>query len=294
MTDPYIQNIGEITEPVLVFGGPYSNLQATEALLTKARALGIKSSNIFCTGDVVAYAGDPAATTDAIMQSGMQVLMGNCEESFGLEGDDCGCGFDEGSACDLLSRQWYAHANTELTPVHRAWMRELPRQIRFKMADQNITLIHGGLDDISRWIFRSTPADIKRQEIAAIEQVSPTDIVIGGHSSLPFIDDLGDRLWVNAGVIGMPANDGSPQTWFTVFSPKTGGVQIELQALSYEHNQAAARMRNLNLAGAYADTLISGIWPNMDVLNAEERDQLGLAIHPHSTQWPTQVRSAAE
>ena len=109
-----VRDLGTLDGPVLIFGGPYSNVHATRALIATAAAHGIPADRVICTGDVVAYAADAAATTDAIMDWGVPVVMGNCEESFGNEQDDCGCGFDEGTACDVLSRQWYAYANWAL------------------------------------------------------------------------------------------------------------------------------------------------------------------------------------
>ena len=41
--------------PVLVFGGPYSNVRALMALRARADEVGIDASRIFCTGDIVAY-----------------------------------------------------------------------------------------------------------------------------------------------------------------------------------------------------------------------------------------------
>ena len=40
--------------PLLCFGGPYSNLQALQAMLAEARRLGIPPERMLCTGDVVA------------------------------------------------------------------------------------------------------------------------------------------------------------------------------------------------------------------------------------------------
>lgn len=53
------RDLGDLDGPVLVFGGPYSNLQATRALIARADQLGVPSQNLICTGDVVAYCGDP-------------------------------------------------------------------------------------------------------------------------------------------------------------------------------------------------------------------------------------------
>ena len=52
--------------PVLVFGGCYSNLQATEALLAEARRRGFSASQMICTGDMIAYGADAAAFSRAL------------------------------------------------------------------------------------------------------------------------------------------------------------------------------------------------------------------------------------
>ena len=65
--------------PVLVFGGPYSNLQATEALFAAAARLGIPAARIICTGDVVAYGADAVGCVSLLRNAGVAVVAGNCE-----------------------------------------------------------------------------------------------------------------------------------------------------------------------------------------------------------------------
>src|SRR5262245_13625778 len=55
-----------VDEPLMVFGGPYSNLEATRAVLDEAVRLSISADRIICTGDVVAYGADAAATVDLV------------------------------------------------------------------------------------------------------------------------------------------------------------------------------------------------------------------------------------
>src|SRR5690606_24960153 len=74
---------GRLDGPVLIFGGPYSNLDATEALIALAGTLAVPPGRAICTGDVAAYCADPQATTDALREWGCPVLMGNCQESLG-------------------------------------------------------------------------------------------------------------------------------------------------------------------------------------------------------------------
>lgn len=73
----HVRDLGSLQGPVLIFGGPYSNLLATKAMREMAASLSISDENIICTGDVVAYAGEPAETTNAIMDWGITTVMGN-------------------------------------------------------------------------------------------------------------------------------------------------------------------------------------------------------------------------
>jgi len=112
----------KVTRPLLVFGGPYSNLEATEAFLGEARRRAIPPRNIVCTGDLVAYCADPQGVTDLLRSSGIQIIMGNCEESLAAQAADCGCGYAEDSACAVLSGQWYAYADRNVDADSRLWM----------------------------------------------------------------------------------------------------------------------------------------------------------------------------
>ena len=133
--------------PLLFFGGPDSNLEATRAVLVEARRRRIPPERVVCTGDVVAYGADARATADLVRQSGIHVVMGNCEEALAQRASDCGCGFAPGSACDRLSAAWFAHADRELGADERAWMGALPRRLNVKISPAGVTLavIHGSL-----------------------------------------------------------------------------------------------------------------------------------------------------
>jgi predicted phosphodiesterase len=137
-------NVLRIDGPALIFGGPYSNLQATEALLTEARRLGIPPERTICTGDVVAYCGDPRATAELVRDAGIHAVMGNCEESLAAAAGDCGCGFAPGSACERLSAAWFALADREIDPGLRRWMADLPRRIDIEIGERRLAVIHGG------------------------------------------------------------------------------------------------------------------------------------------------------
>src|SRR5215472_1815067 len=157
MTEPATTQL-HLDGPALIFGGPYSNLHATAALLDAAARLGIPPSRVICTGDLVAYCGDPAATIDLVRRSGIHVVMGNCDEQLAQDAQDCGCGFPEGSACERASAAWFAYADAEVGRDARAWLATLPRRIDLRIGKMALAVIHGSVSRINQFVFASTAA----------------------------------------------------------------------------------------------------------------------------------------
>src|SRR5262249_35389017 len=262
--------------PLLIFGGPYSNLEATQALLEEASRLRIPTEHTICTGDVVAYGADPSATVNLIRAAHCIVVMGNCEESLAGGTGDCGCGFPAGSMCDRLSAAWFARETAQLEVEALAWMSELPRRIVLKIAGGRIAVVNGGVERSNRFVFGSTAAIIKHAELRR----AGLDGIISGHAGLPFTQAIGGRLWHNAGAIGMPANDGTPRVWYSVITPEKDAISIEHRALEYDYAAAAGKMRRAGLPEEYAIALETGLWPGCDVLPWKEIRERGIPLEP--------------
>jgi uncharacterized radical SAM superfamily Fe-S cluster-containing enzyme len=271
--------------PALIFGGPYSNLRATAAVLAAAAQLAIPASRIICTGDLIAYCGDPAGTIDLVREAGIHVVMGNCDEQLAVGADDCGCGFPADSTCERLSAAWFAYADAQVGREARAYLATLPRRIDLLIGGRRLAVIHGSISRINQFIFASTAAAIKRTEL----DLAGTDGVIGGHCGLPFTQTIDGKLWHNAGVVGMPAHDGTPRVWFSVLTPTDGGLSIEHHSLDYDHAAAAAAMTRAGLPPDYREALATGLWPSCDVLPYREIRESGVAIEPGTIVWPHTV-----
>ncbi len=257
-----VVDLGELQGPVLLFGGPYSNAQATRALIGAARARGIGAERMICTGDVVAYCAEPAETVALIRDLGCVVVAGNCERQLAAGAGDCGCGFEDGSACDRLSAGWYAHADGQVSGEVRRWMADLPDVAVFRHAGRRHGVVHGGATDIARFLWPVSDDAAFAAEFAAFEAIAgPVDAIIAGHSGIPFIRRFGGREWINAGAIGMPPHDGQPQTRFAILDG-----MATIVSLDYDWHRARAAMERAGLRQGYHDALSSGYWPSEDVL----------------------------
>jgi len=263
-----IRDLGTLEGAVLLFGGPYSNLQATRALFDRADAVGVAQNARLCTGDVIGYCADPVATWTEVAQRGGPVLAGNVERQLGMGRGDCGCGFEAGSACDLLAKGWFPFADRHMTPSLRRAMAALPDALTFCHAGRRFALIHGGARDISRFIWPDSAADVFRHEHAELSRHMPApDVVIGGHAGVAFARDFAGFSWINGGVIGLPPHDGRPHTRFLML--RDGHITIE--RLAYDHGAASEAMRMAGLNQGYERTLLTGIWPSQDILPSSMR-----------------------
>jgi predicted phosphodiesterase len=267
--------------PLLVFGGPYSNIRALTALRARAAELGIDASHTICTGDTVAYCAEPEETVAAIREWGCHVVAGNCEEQLALDAEDCGCGFADDSPCDRLAKGWYAFARWRISAQSRAWMASLPKSLTLAIAGRTVRMIHGGVDRINRFVFAS-----QRGLIADELDKANVDIVIAGHAGIPFIRNVRQRIWFNPGVIGMPANDGTPDVWYGLIRTDGDDLILSTHRLAYDHLGAAAALRASGHADGYARSLITGLWPSIDVLPRRERAASGKRMKEQTTRSP--------
>lgn len=266
-----IHNLHMLSGPVLVFGGVYSNLQALEALRDKADRLGTPPENIICTGDIAGYCAQPEACIRFIAEWGVHAIAGNVELNLRDEQDDCGCNFNEGGRCDLNSRQWYPFVRENVSGRSLDWLKGLPDHLVFSYAGKKVAVVHGSWDYVSEFVFESTDWTIKDQSFLN----SGVEVILAGHCGIPFTDAHQGKLWLNAGVIGMPANDGTPDTWYLLLDDRSGDLSFRFKRLTYDYQLAASLIRDKPLPQSYADTLVTGIWDNCEILPEEETRKQG-------------------
>lgn len=265
-------------QTLLVFGGCYGNLQATEALIAKAHALGVSPRHVICTGDLVAYCAQPKETVQLLIDWGCHVLMGNCEESLAQDSEDCGCGFEEGTACAVLSDQWFQYSRSRVSDDQKQWMGHLPREIRFEWGGNQFSVVHGSASSINEFVFESADNAFFDRQFA----VSQSRVILGGHCGLPFTKMTACGVWHNAGVIGMPANDGQTNTWFSLIHLDENEFVFESKPLIYDHPSATRMMKKNGLNNGYAKGLSTGLWPSLDVLPQPEKLNTGKPLEPKS------------
>lgn len=265
----------------LIFGGSYSNLEATKALFAKAKELGISAEKTICTGDMIAYCADAEAVTNFIKDWGVNVIQGNCEESVAQDLEDCGCGFSEDTSCDLLAKQWYEYCKKAVSGENKKWFSSIPQTLEVHHNGLKMLVCHGSPKNINRFVFASTP----ESQWAELFAETDADIIIAGHCGAPFTKLSSNKVWHNSGAVGMPANDGTPRVWYSLMKISEDSVQFEHHSLDYDYEKTMQSMQQNNLPKEYTNALKTGLWPSLDVLPEYEKNQTNIALEEEAHIW---------
>lgn len=272
--DKKIENLGQLKGKILLFGGVYSNFQALEKLKSISEKENIKPENCICTGDIVGYCAQPEESIQLFKMWGAKSIAGNVEIQLKEGSDNCGCDFSKGSRCDGFSEQWYPFAQSKLSENSLDFIKSLPDHLQFELGNKKITVVHGSYFQVSEFIFKSTPWKLKQPNFIDTK----SDVIIGGHCGLPFHEENNGLHWLNPGVIGMPANDGQPHVWYAILEIKNEVFSYSFHSFDYDHCLTSELMKKKPLPKEYAQTILTGVWDNTEILPEPESSQQGFEL----------------
>ena len=87
-----------------------------------------------------------------------------------------------------------------VTTENKAWLRSLPRQLSLEDGGLRFHLVHGSPRRMNEYLLRDRdPRTFER--IAALEQA---DVLVFGHTHVPWYKQYGGVLFVNTGSAGRP------------------------------------------------------------------------------------------
>jgi putative phosphoesterase len=235
--------------PVAVITDIHANLPALQAALARIDELGIERS--YCGGDLVGYGPNPNEVCALVADRRIPTIYGNYDFAIARDDHDCGCAY-----VTPHDRELGQHS-VEWTLVHtdaasKAWMRELPFELRFTVGATKVHLVHGSPRKANEYLFEDKPASLY-ERLAAAER---DDVLVFGHTHKPWVHEYGGVLFVNCGSVGKP-KDRDPRGAFAVVAPGAGGVDVTIERFVYDAVAVAAAVRDAGLPPEFADKLVA-------------------------------------
>src|SRR5438105_3770055 len=207
---------------VALFGGVYNNHLALAAAIDDARRRGCE--RLFCLGDLGAFGPNPDKVFPLLIENNVQTMQGNYDNSIGNDLPDCQCGYTD-PADNYYARLSYQYTYRKTDPKWRPWLGALPGSIRFEMKEKTpaaeaaspglrVLCCHGSPRKMNEFLWESTTPTHLLERFA--DQYK-ADVIVATHTGLPWTRRLSNgRLFVNCGVLGRPANDGTIRVGYAI------------------------------------------------------------------------------
>ena len=244
----------EMGTRLAVFGGVYSNHPALGAVLEDLACRG--TDHVFCLGDLGGFGPHPDRAAARLIESGVPTLRGNYDDSIGHERADCACGYTD-PRDNHFAQLSYDYTLARTAPVHRAWMRDLPGQLRLEVEGRRLLLCHGSPRRVNEFLWESACSDAFLEWLC---ESYTADLLLCTHTGIPWHRALpSGRHVVNVGAIGRPANDGRPAAWYARLD-LDGEVRIDLVPVPYDHDALAREMESEGLPAEFVETIRTGWW----------------------------------
>ena len=240
----------------------HANIQALDACLAHARAQGTQQFAIL--GDLVGYGADPVAVV-------RQVQMLASEGAWLVKGNHDAMAVSPPAQVNSVGDSTAAWTHQQLNTEQLDFLDKLPLTIQ----QNNILLVHASANEPELWRYvvdeRSAGASLD-----AAARWEDVRYVFGGHvheqtlyyrgagtKLMRFLPTPGvavpmpkHRYWVaTIGSVGQP-RDGNSQAMYAMFD--TEKCRLTFHRVSYDHDAAAAAIRQAGLPSYMADRLEAG------------------------------------
>lgn len=128
----------------------------------------------------------------------------------------------------------------------------MPLQLRLEERSPKLLLVHGSPCKVNEYLFEDRPA----ATFDRIAQMAGTDVLVYGHTHLPYQKWVGATLFVNDGSVGK-AKDGDPRACYALVELGRRS-RAELRRVAYDVEAAARAVEDSGLPVEFAAQLRSG------------------------------------
>ncbi len=217
----------------------HSNIDALEMVLEK-----VDSDRILCCGDIVGYYARPNECIEKLRKLKAISVTGN---------HDLACVTGDTNGFNPYAKEAIVWTRKVIKDKNTEFLHNLKRKIRLKLDGVDIVIVHGSpKDPISEYIFPYTPDSTLKSFLES----ENADILIMGHTHVPFIKKFGDKLVFNQGSVGQP-RDGDNRASFAlldVFNRKATIYRVK-----YDIDNVVTALKDEKLSSFLGKRLYNGI-----------------------------------
>jgi len=200
----------------------------------------------------VGYGPQPNEVIALIKEKNITTTLGNYDDAAGFERIVCGCDYKEERE-QLLGERSLSWTKEHLAPKSRGFLQNLPFQLYFSAGALNILIVHGSPRRLNEYLYENFPEG----DLIEMLVQNNADILVCGHTHLPYHRRPGDRHVINAGSAGRPKH-GDPDAVYALLEITGAAVRVEFRKVGYDYEAAAKAIEQSGLPAEFAAQLRTG------------------------------------
>jgi len=229
---------------ILVIADIHANPVALKAVLSDAGDFDL----IIHAGDIVDYNPWPSESIKLVRELDIKTVMGNHDR-------DSAAGTPIGY--NPYAERSCIWTNRKLTTEEKKYLLSLPETLRYTFDGVKFFICHGSPNlPVDEYIFPppTTPESYLRELITQTE----ADILILGHTHVPFIYEWNGKYVLNPGGVGQP-RDGDPRASYVLMEIDGSEVRFKHRRVSYNIDEVAKAIVEAGLPKMLAKRLYLGL-----------------------------------
>ncbi len=243
-----------MTARIAIFSDIHANLPAMEAVANHIQAGAY--DGVYCLGDIGGYASQPNEVQALIQGLGCPTILGNYDEGVGFNLGDCGCHYVKPFDIEMsnISFLW---TRDHTTDQNKTWLRALPRDLRLEIEGRELLLCHGSPVSTTEYLFENRSDGYLRQFTAGGKHDAQAEVIVFGHTHVPYHRIVAGVNFVNTGSVGRP-KDGDPRAGYCVLTISGEAVEAVQIRVEYAVETACERLVEAGLPSYFAEYLRTG------------------------------------
>jgi predicted phosphodiesterase len=201
----------------------HGNLPALEAVLTELDREGVHT--IYALGDHLLGGEQPLEVWRRLAEVGAQLTRGISDTALASVSPNAITAENDRERT-MLAR--FEQTRKTIGDLVTEQLRRLPEQRRVPLVDgRELVMVHGSPRDSTMEITH----DLADDEVLALLDDDPADVIVCGAAHVPFRRDIADVVVVNVGSVGQ-APEGNV-AHFTVITPRLDGTEVRQSYVEY-------------------------------------------------------------
>lgn len=226
---------------IIILSDIHANLEALQAVSDDIHDL-----PIYCAGDIVNYGANPKEVIQWLKKRNAKSILGN--HDYAIVNEDTNW-FNSKAE---VSINW---TSKNLDSASKKYLSSLQESIIVKINNLKMLIVHGSpIDNLFEYVYPATHEHLFDIYLKKFN----VDIIVMGHTHIPFIWKRGNDVVMNPGSVGQPRS-GNNKASYIILKQDNKNIEVELKLISYDIETAAKKIKESGLPLNYAERLFKGI-----------------------------------